>query len=123
MAGSLSDPDVLAAVQAARMPPAGVPGTFASPPDWRDGWIYFLMADRFDNPGGPPVHQPYDDPNYFSFQGGTFRGVRPRAATWCGPANCSRTRTSGGKGLTWPHVSVATLVPSNPVPVLPSAWT
>ena len=27
------------------------------------------------------------------------------------------------KGLTWPHVSVATLVPSNPVPVLPSAWT
>ena len=27
------------------------------------------------------------------------------------------------RGLTWPHVSVATLVPSNPVPVLPSAWT
>ena len=27
------------------------------------------------------------------------------------------------KGLTWPHVSVATLVPSYPVPVLPSAWT
>ena len=26
-------------------------------------------------------------------------------------------------GLTWPHVSVATLVPSDPVPVLPSAWT
>jgi hypothetical protein len=27
------------------------------------------------------------------------------------------------KGLSWPHVSVATLVPSNPIPVLPSAWT
>jgi hypothetical protein len=26
-------------------------------------------------------------------------------------------------GLTWPHVSVATLVPSDPIPVLPSAWT
>jgi hypothetical protein len=27
------------------------------------------------------------------------------------------------KGLSWPHVSVATLVPSNPIPVLPSVWT
>ena len=27
------------------------------------------------------------------------------------------------KGLTWPHVSVATLVPSNPIPVPPSVWT
>jgi len=26
-------------------------------------------------------------------------------------------------GLTWPHVSVATLVPADPVPVPPSAWT
>ncbi len=26
-------------------------------------------------------------------------------------------------GLSWPHVSVATLVPSSPVPVPPSAWT
>lgn len=26
-------------------------------------------------------------------------------------------------GLTWPHVSVATLVPSAPVPIPPSAWT
>ena len=25
--------------------------------------------------------------------------------------------------LSWPHVSVATLVPSNPIPVLPSVWT
>jgi hypothetical protein len=27
------------------------------------------------------------------------------------------------KGLTWPHVSVATLVPASPVPVPASAWT
>lgn len=26
------------------------------------------------------------------------------------------------KGLSWPHVSVATLVPSNPIPVPPSVW-
>ena len=26
------------------------------------------------------------------------------------------------KGLTWPHVSVATLVPTNPIPVPPSVW-
>ena len=26
------------------------------------------------------------------------------------------------KGLTWPHVSVATLVPAHPIPVPPSAW-
>lgn len=26
-------------------------------------------------------------------------------------------------GLTWPHVSVATLVPSTPVQIPPSAWT
>ena len=26
-------------------------------------------------------------------------------------------------GLTWPHVSVATLVPAEPVPVPPFAWT
>lgn len=23
---------------------------FASPPDWRDVWIYFLLTDRFNNP-------------------------------------------------------------------------
>ncbi len=95
MPGSLSDPDVLAAIQAARMPPAGAPGPFASPADWRDGWIYFLMVDRFNNPGGPPVHQPYDDPNYYSFQGGTFRGVQAQlkyikdlgaSAIWVSPA-------------------------------------
>jgi hypothetical protein len=27
------------------------------------------------------------------------------------------------KGLSWPHVSVATLVPRNPIPVPPTVWT
>ena len=26
---------------------------FASPEDWRDHWIYFLMIDRFNNPAAP----------------------------------------------------------------------
>jgi hypothetical protein len=95
MAGSLSDPDIIAAIRAARTPPVGALSPFASPADWRDGWIYFLMVDRFNNPGGPPVHRPYDDPGYFSFQGGTFRGVQAQlgyikdlgaSAIWISPA-------------------------------------
>jgi glycosidase len=95
MAGSLRDPDVLAAIQAARTPRPGASGPFASPADWRDGWIYFLMVDRFNNPDAPPVHQPYDDPDYYKFQGGTFRGVQAQlkyikdlgaSAIWISPA-------------------------------------
>jgi glycosidase len=95
MAGSLRDPDVLAAIQAARTPRPGASGPFASPADWRDGWIYFLMVDRFNNPDAPPVHQPYDDPDYCKFQGGTFRGVQAQlkyikdlgaSAIWISPA-------------------------------------
>ena len=52
-----------------------VPPPFASPEDWRDQWIYFLMLDRFNNPVAPPRHLPYDAP-YSSFQGGSFNGVR-----------------------------------------------
>jgi glycosidase len=95
MAGSLREPDVLAAIQAARTPRPGASGPFASPADWRDGWIYFLMVDRFNNPDAPPVHQPYDDPDYYKFQGGTFRGVQAQlkyikdlgaSAIWISPA-------------------------------------
>jgi glycosidase len=50
-------------------------GPFPSPADWRDRIIYFLMLDRFNNPTAPPVHQPYDDPNYARYQGGSFAGV------------------------------------------------
>jgi glycosidase len=91
----LRDPGVLAAIQNARRPPAGAVVPFASPADWRDGWIYFLMIDRFNNPGAAPVHQPYDDPGYGGFQGGTFRGVQAQlgyikdlgaSAIWISPA-------------------------------------
>src|SRR5712692_65819 len=41
---------------------------FASPADWRDQWIYFLMVDRFNNSQAPPRHMPFDDPNYYDFQ-------------------------------------------------------
>jgi len=34
------------------------------------------MVDRFNNSGSPPRHQPFDDPNFYSFQGGKFSGVR-----------------------------------------------
>jgi len=50
--------------------------TFASPADWRDQWIYFLMVDRFNNTQTPPRHQPFDDPNYYDFQGGNLAGVQ-----------------------------------------------
>src|SRR6185437_2983081 len=66
VAGSLKDPSVLAAIQAARTPSAGAWGPFASPADWRDGWISFLMVDRFNNPGvnnpgAPPAHGSHTD--------------------------------------------------------------
>src|SRR4029450_1661133 len=49
---------------------------FASPPDWRDQWIYFAMVDRFNNPNAPPNRQ-WDAP-VAEFQGGTIDGVRQR---------------------------------------------
>jgi 1,4-alpha-glucan branching enzyme len=49
---------------------------FPSPADWRDHWIYFLMVDRFNNPGDTPLHQ--WDMEYGGFQGGTINGVREK---------------------------------------------
>jgi glycosidase len=54
---------------------------FPSPTDWRDCWIYFMLLDRFNNPGNParstsatpPI--PWDH-KYDFRQGGTFNGVR-----------------------------------------------
>lgn len=92
---SISDPEVadaLRRIQQAARRPAGDPETknvtvdgrvvrvpfpFPSPADWRDGWIYFLMLDRFDNPAAPPRSGRWD--RRFGFrQGGTFEGVRRR---------------------------------------------
>ena len=71
---------------------------FASPEDWRDQWIYFLMLDRFNNPLAPPRHLPYDS-IYGGFQGGSFNGVKAQlpylkdlgvGALWLSPVlkNC-----------------------------------
>ena len=71
-----------------------VPPPFASPEDWRDQWIYFLMLDRFNNPAAPPRNLPYDAP-FSGFQGGSFNGVRQQlpylkelgvGAIWISPA-------------------------------------
>jgi glycosidase len=51
-------------------------GPFPSPADWRDQVIYFLMVDRFNNPNQKPIHQPYDDPNFGQYQGGSFDGIK-----------------------------------------------
>jgi glycosidase len=75
MATSLYSPDFLAIFNRYR-DTGGPLQTFASPPDWRDQWIYFLMVDRFNNSQAPPAHQPFDDPNYYAFQGGNLASVQ-----------------------------------------------
>jgi glycosidase len=57
--------------QPARRPP------FASPADWRDHWIYFLMIDRFNNPTKPPASgQQGWNRRYGRHQGGSFNGIK-----------------------------------------------
>ncbi len=75
MPSSLYAADTQAVLDAAEAAAGQTAGPFPSPADWRDQVIYFLMVDRF-NAANPPVHQPFDDPNYFAFQGGSFAGVR-----------------------------------------------
>ena len=83
---SLNDPTLQSALKQAQTPRTatitadGQSHTFAtpfpSPQDWRDGWIYFLMIDRFNRSDGkPPVSLPYDKP-FGRYQGGTFNGIR-----------------------------------------------
>ena len=74
MATSLFAPDFLAVFNGNR-DTGGVLKAFASPADWRDQWIYFLMVDRFNNSQAPPRHTPFDDPDYFDFQGGNLAGI------------------------------------------------
>jgi glycosidase len=52
-----------------------IPYPYPSPADWRDHWIYFLLVDRFNNPGAPP------NPNQYPcgvYQGGTLAGIKQR---------------------------------------------
>jgi glycosidase len=77
---------------------------FASPEDWRDVWIYFLMLDRFNRADGvAPASMPYDKP-FGEFQGGTFNGVRQRltyirdlgaGAIWLSPVLKNRQSDRG----------------------------
>jgi glycosidase len=76
MPSSLFAPEVEAVLASARQARGAPGGPFPSPQDWRDQWIYFLMVDRFNNPSAPPRHQPFDDPSFDAFQGGTFSGVK-----------------------------------------------
>ena len=75
MTTSLYAPDFLAVFNQYR-DTGGSLLAFASPPDWRDQWIYFLMVDRFNNSLAPPRHQPFDDPNYYDFQGGNLASLQ-----------------------------------------------
>jgi glycosidase len=73
---SLYAPEVQTVLDNAEAAAGLAAGPFPSPADWRDQIIYFLMVDRFCNPASPPVHQPYDDPNFYQYQGGKFAGVQ-----------------------------------------------
>jgi glycosidase len=73
---SLFAADFQAVLDQAVNPPTPAAAAFPSPEDWRDRWIYFLMLDRFNNPSASPNHRPFDDPNFFGFQGGKFSGVQ-----------------------------------------------
>ena len=93
MPKSLTDPEVQAAFDRAA---AGRP--FASPQDWRNVWIYFLMVDRFNRDDGrKPANLPYDAP-FGGYQGGTFNGSATSSGTSrtlapgrSGSRRCSRT--------------------------------
>jgi hypothetical protein len=75
MSTSLFAPDFLAIFNSNR-DTGGPLKAFASPADWRDQWIYFLMVDRFNNSQNAPNHAPFDDPNFFAFQGGNLASVQ-----------------------------------------------
>lgn len=80
MPTSLFAADFQSVLDQAVNPPNPAAAPFSSPEDWRDRWIYFLMLDRFNNSSTPPAHQPFDDPNFYGFQGGKFSGVQQQLA-------------------------------------------
>jgi glycosidase len=75
---SLYSPEVQAIMDSAEKLAGQKGGPFPSPADWRDNVIYFLMVDRFNNQDAPPVHLPFDDPNYYAYQGGKFSGIQEK---------------------------------------------
>jgi glycosidase len=77
MSTSLYAPDFLAIFNRYR-DTGGPLQAFPSPADWRDQWIYFLLVDRFNNSLAPPRHLPFDDPNYYDFQGGNLASIQDR---------------------------------------------
>lgn len=74
MASSLTE--IGGVIAAARAAPGSPGGLTPSPADWRDHIIYFLMVDRFNRPDAPPRHQPWDDPGFDGYQGGTYGGIQ-----------------------------------------------
>jgi glycosidase len=63
-------------IAAARAATGTANGLTPSPAEWRDHLIYFLMVDRFNRPDLPPRHQPWDDPAFDGYQGGTYAGIQ-----------------------------------------------
>src|SRR5260370_38160587 len=54
----------------------GASGYRPVPAAWLEFWISFLMVVSVIRPVAPPRHQPWDDPNFDGYQGGTFAGVQ-----------------------------------------------
>lgn len=115
MPRSLLDQDVRTVLLQARTPqtrqvtvdgrPLNIVKPFASPEEWRDHWIYFLMVDRFNNPAGlpEPKELPFDA-KYGGFRGGTLRGIREQlgyiktlgaGALWITPPFQNKQRLNG----------------------------
>ncbi len=81
MPTSLFAPDFQSVLDRAKQTAGTSAGPVPSPEDWRDPFIYFLMLDRFNNATSAPNHAPFDDPNFFEFQGGKFSGSRSSCRT------------------------------------------
>jgi hypothetical protein len=123
MPTSLFAPDVQSVLDHVKQTAGQPSGGFPSPADWRDQWNYFLMVDRFNNSSAAPRHQPFDDPNFFDFQGGKFSGVQQQlpylkqlgvGAVWLSPV-LKNLRFDGGS-----YHGTAFTTFSGPSPVSPT---
>jgi glycosidase len=76
MPASLFESSFQSVIETAKTASGQLNGPFHSPEDWRDMPIYFLMVDRFNNPGRTPAQPPFDNPQFCGFQGGNFTGVK-----------------------------------------------